>query len=69
MIYDYSMLFGLMRKRGYTQKKIASELNKNVATINLKLHGKGQFTQNEMEQIASCLTISPENIGQYFFNK
>ena len=69
MTHDYSMLFGLMRKRGYTQKKLAIELNKNAATINQKLNGKGSFTQNEMEQIATCLKILPDDIGIYFFNK
>lgn len=59
MTHDYSMLFGLMRKRGYTIKKLAIELNKKRGTINQKLNGKGSFTQNENG--TDC--YPPENIA------
>ena len=69
MGYDYSMLLGLMRRRGHTQITLARELSKNVTTINQKLHNKYCFTQDEIARTVSCLKILPKDIGLYFFTR
>ena len=65
--YNYSKLLGEMRAKGITQEGIAKALNRNVATINLKLNNRGYFTQSEIDAICDILDILPEQVGEYFF--
>lgn len=64
---DYSKLLGRMKERGMTQETLAYAIGISESTLNLKLNNKGVFTQKEIRNITSSLSIEKEEIGAYFF--
>lgn len=67
MAYNYQKLLGRIKEKGYTQRKLASNLGMNPGTLSAKLNNKSKFTQREMNGICKMLDISNEEIGIYFF--
>lgn len=65
--YDYSKLLGKMRENHITQEQLASSIGIAESTMNIKLKGRGQFSQEEMVKILDVLNIPLENIASYFF--
>lgn len=49
------------------QKPFADAMNLNLATLNLKLNGKTEFTRSEIEKICNILNIPADQIQEYFF--
>lgn len=64
---DYSKLLGRMKECGMTQEALACAIGISESTLNLKLNNKGVFTQKEIRNITSSLSIEKEEIGAYFF--
>lgn len=50
-----------------SQKSFAEAMGMNVATLNLKLNGKAEWTLSEIEKACSLLNISMEEVKDYFF--
>ena len=67
MNFNYSKLLGKMRECGYTQEKLAEDMQINKGTLNAKLNNKSDFTAPEMDCICKLLEISSSEIGDYFF--
>lgn len=65
--YDYSKLLGKMRENHITQEQLASSIGIAESTMNIKLKGRGQFSQEEMVKILDVLNIPLEHIASYFF--
>lgn len=53
-----------MVEKGFTQEKLAKELNMTITTLNTKLNGKVDFRIREIERIASIL----DKEINYFFD-
>lgn len=67
MNYNYSKLLGRIKERGYTQEKLASEIERDKSTLNAKLNGKNAFTTKEIDDICRVLDIPNDEIVEYFF--
>lgn len=50
-----------------TQKAFADAMGMNVATLNSKLNGKAEWTLAEIEKACKLLSISTDEIKDYFF--
>jgi DNA-binding XRE family transcriptional regulator len=67
MKFNYSKLLGRIKECGYTQEKLAEAIQINKGTLNQKLKNKSHFTTLEMSKMCKALSISPAEIGEYFF--
>lgn len=65
MVFDFSVLRGKMREKGYTQEKLAKAIGMGPSTLNQKLNNKRDFTNLESLAIAKILGI--QDMGPYFF--
>ena len=65
--FDYSKLLGRIKEYGFTQERIASEIEVSESTLSLKLNNKAFFTQKEIIYICALLEIAYSDIGVYFF--
>ena len=61
----FMKLKGIMREKGYSQDKLATEIGINTASMNRKLSSKTEFTVEEMVKIMIILDI--ENPNGIFF--
>ena len=50
-----------------TQKAFADAMGMHVATLNLKLNSKAEWTMGEIEKAISLLGVSGNEIKEYFF--
>lgn len=67
MDYDYSELREKIRIKFKTESACASAMGINRTTLSLKLTNKTDFTQQDIIQLASLLSIPHGKIGRYFF--
>lgn len=65
--FDYSLLLGLIKTKGYTQETLAQKIGISGWSVWNKLSGKGYFTQPEIAAISQALGISQDLISVYFF--
>lgn len=65
--YDYSLLLGRMREKGYTQERLAKAVGISECTLNFSLNNKRNFRQDEMLKISEVLDVSISQIENYFF--
>jgi DNA-binding XRE family transcriptional regulator len=68
-MYNYSKLLGRIKECGYTQERLAKEINKSEYTISAKINNRGFFSQAEMDSICKVLDIPSTEIGTYFFSR
>lgn len=68
MKYDYSKLKGRIKEKYGTQGEFAKALDLAQTTVSLKVNGKTEWTQNEIEKSIEALGLSKDDIGDYFFN-
>lgn len=68
IIYDFNKIKKRMRKKKYTQEKLANILNVTKQSINNKLNNRRPFTPYEISSIAEILEICG-SIEEYFFQK
>lgn len=65
--YDYSLLLGRMKEKGFTQAKLAEALGISETSLNLRLNNKLSFRQDEIVTASDVLMIPRHNLEQYFF--
>ena len=64
---DYTLLRGRIRDCGMTQKELAEKAGISEGQFCQKLAGNFAFRQDEIDRICALLSISPADIGRYFF--
>lgn len=64
---NYAKLLGKMKECGYTQERLALEIDRDKSTLNAKFKGKSDFTAKEINLICIALGIDNSEIGLYFF--
>ncbi len=67
MNYDYSKLSGKIKEVFANQGNFANAIGISRTTLNLKLNGKGNFSQEEIAKSIEVLGIPQENLSEYFF--
>ena len=65
--YDYSMLLGRMKERGFTQEKLAKALGISECSVNFSLNNKRNFRQDEILKMTEVLGIPSKKLEDYFF--
>lgn len=65
--YDYSLLLGRMKEKGYTQEKLANALGISESSVNFKLNNRRNFRQDEILRISEILSIPSSKLEKYFF--
>lgn len=68
-MYDYSKLAGKITEICGTQYAFAKEMGLSERTISLKLSGKIEFKQREIEKACKILQIKKKEIVDYFFTQ
>ena len=56
-----------IKEKYSSQKLFAEALGMNVATLNLKLNGKAEWTLGEIETACKLLCIPIDDVKEYFF--
>lgn len=69
MMYNYSKLSGRIVEICGTQYNFAKEMNLSERTISLKMAGKVEFKQSEIDRACQILKIGKSDIVDYFFNQ
>ena len=67
MNYDYSKLLGKIKEVFSNQENFANAIGISRTTLNLKLNGKGKFSQEEMAKSIEVLGIPQKDLPEYFF--
>ena len=65
--YNYSKLLGAIKEHGYTQQSFAQKLGISACSLNLTLHNKRDFRQDEISKASELLKIPASAICDYFF--
>lgn len=68
-MYDYSKLAGAITEKYRTQRNFAIAMGLSERTISLKMSGKIDWKQAEIEKATALLQISDSQIPAYFFKK
>lgn len=68
-MYDYSKLSGRIVEICGTRYNFARAMNLSEKTISMKLCGKNEFKQKEIELACSVLKIRKKEIVDYFFTQ
>lgn len=67
-IFDYSKIINNVHGKGLSHREIAAVLGISEKDYSLKLCNKEEFTQREIDVMATkVLEIAPELIPDYFF--
>ena len=69
MVYNYNKLLGRIIERCGTQYNFAKKMKLSERTISLKLSGKIEFKQSEIDKACEILQISKKEIAEYFFSQ
>lgn len=69
MAFDYSKLKGRIKEKVDTQASFAEKIGISRVSLSLKLNGKTEFSQREIESACRVLDIAPEEIHDYFFTE
>ena len=67
MKYNYGKLLGRIKEVGLTQEKQSDEIGMSPPTLSHKLNGRVFFKQTEISDISEALSITGDQIGDYFF--
>ena len=65
--YNYSLLLGRMKEKGYTQARLANALGISETSLNLRLKNKLNFRQDEIISASDILDIPLKDLEAYFF--
>lgn len=68
-MFEHNKLSGLIIEKFKTKRNFAKEMKLSERTIYLKLQGKIEFKQSEIEKACKLLGIIDEDIPVYFFSK
>lgn len=64
---DYRNLLGRIKAQGMTQSDVAQKIGVSPVTLNKKLRGHTEFTQSEICDLCTVLSIPDAEIPTYFF--
>lgn len=67
MKYDYSKLKAKMVENNLTQAALAEKIGLSERTMSLKMNGKREWKQSEIERLRNMLKIPKNEITNYFF--
>ena len=67
MPYNYSKLLGRIVEKFGTQYKFAEAMGVSERTVSLKLNGRIDWKQSEIEKACEILNIGKSEICEYFF--
>ena len=67
MAFDLRKLRGRIVEVCGTQEEFARLMGKDRSTLNMKLTGKREFTQSEINKACQVLSIPDEDVTSYFF--
>lgn len=67
MKFNHSKLLGKIRECGFTQEQLAEAIGVSKTTLSGKLNNQFYFTAKEIYAICEVLSISKNDIGEYFF--
>lgn len=65
---DYSMLNQKMREAGFKKKTLAHAINLGYKPLCKRLRGRLDFKAEEINCIAVALSLSHEEVQEYFFS-
>lgn len=68
-MWDYSRLKGKTKEAGLRQEDVGNAIGLTQTTYSLKLNGKAEFKQSEIEGICRTLHIPFADIHNYFFTE
>lgn len=68
-MYDYRKLLGRVVEVCGTQYNFAKAMNLSERTISLKMSGKVDFKQSEIDKACEILCIEKDDITDYFFTQ
>lgn len=68
-MYNYDKLMGRIIERCGTQSNFSKMMCLSERTISLKLSGKIEFKQGEIDKACEILKIKKEEIVEYFFRQ
>lgn len=68
-MYDYSKLIGRIIEIFGTQGKFAREMGLSERSVSLKLNNKKMFKQSEIQLAICILSLTEDDIPDYFFKK
>lgn len=69
MKFDYSKLLGRIVEKFGTQRSFSKKIGISQRALSEKLNNKSVWKQSEIDKSVELLSISPADIGLYFFNK
>lgn len=68
-MWDYSRLKGRTKEAGLRQEDVGNAIGLTATTYSLKLNGKAEFRQSEIDGICKFLRIPYADIPSYFFTE
>lgn len=69
LYYDYTKLIGRIKECYNTQKNFSTIIGIGRVPLSMRLNGRLQFTQTEIERIITALDLKISDIPEYFFCK
>lgn len=63
----FNKIIGRMAELGYTQEKLAKEMNISQVSLSNKLNGKANFTWEELTLLIKILNIKDNEISDFLF--
>lgn len=65
--FTYNKLRGRIVEKYGSQNKFAERIGLSKQSVSLKMNGKTEFSQSDMDEWANALDICHEQYGDYFF--
>lgn len=69
MAFNYNKLRGKIREKFETQDAFAEAIGIGRTSLSLRLNGKLEFSQQEINKSIEALGLSESDIPTYFFTK
>ena len=69
MIFDYNKLKGKIKEKYSTQEDFSKAINMSRTSLSLRLSGKLDFSQSEIDLAIKKFGLNGKDIPEYFFKK
>lgn len=66
-MYDYSKLLGRITEKFGTQSRFSEAMDMSERTLSLKLNGKVDWKQRDIDKACGLLGLDETDIATYFF--
>lgn len=67
-MYNYSKLLGRIKEKCGKQSVFSAKMNLSERSMSLKLNGKREWKQGEIQKACEILEITSGELSSYFFN-